>query len=459
MTDTLKELYPIIFDSITEGVFTVDSDFRITSFNAEAEKITGIDRESAIGKKCFEIFRSNICESACALRSTIASGQPFREVPINILNADMEQVPIVVSTAALHDAEGNLLGGVEIFRDVSELETLRAELDERSRYGDIIGVSEPMQRIFSLMQAVAESEAPVLITGPSGTGKELVARAIAENSSRVDKPFIAVNCGALPDNLLESELFGHLKGAFTGALQNRQGRFVAADGGTIFLDEIGDLSPAFAVKLLRVLENGEVTPLGGNKTQKVDVRLITATNRDLVAEIAAGNFREDLFYRINVVQIDLPPLAARRADIPPLIDHYLKKLSAKTGKRIQGLSDDALKALYDYDYPGNVRELVNILERAFVLCRGETIELEHLPPLIVREGNIDFQPEDKRRKPSDAAIEAARIPAAERSDLSPTARKLLEALQAHGFNRTKTAQALGIARNTLWRRMKEYGLL
>jgi PAS domain S-box-containing protein len=433
MNECPEELFPLIFDSVNEGVFTVDEEFRITSFNAAAEQITGIPRSKAVGRPCHEVLRTNICQSGCALGETLKTGEPHRDVRVEILNSEMEAVPLRVSTAVLKDGSGNLIGGVEIFRDVSDLEALRSELASRQRFGDIIGRSHAMREIFATIPQVAMSDVPVLVLGPSGTGKELVAQAVHDLSSRKERPFVRVNCGALPDTLLESELFGYAKGAFTGAVKDKPGRFSQADGGTLFLDEIGDVSPAFQVKLLRALEEGEITPLGDTRTLTVDVRLISATNRDLAQLVKEGTFREDLYYRIRVVPIELPALKDRREDIPLLIDHFIELLSTRTGRPAPQPGPEALRLLYDYDYPGNVRELKNILERAFVLCTSDRISPQCLPPELLGT--------PQRREPD-----------------APEVRDLRDVLTAHGWNRGETAKALGIGRTTLWRRMKGLGL-
>ncbi|MDB4433233.1 sigma 54-interacting transcriptional regulator [bacterium] len=509
MSSTPQQLYPLILDSITEGVFTVDPDFRITSFNAEAEAITGFSRDQALGHKCYEVLRASICQKGCAIRKSLETGEPQRNVRVTILNPEMRDVPICVSSAVLRDGEGRMIGGVEVFRDISEVEALRSELSERQVFADMIGASPAMQEIFRLIPDVAPTDASVMIDGASGTGKELVARAIHDQSSRSDHPFVCVNCGALPDTLLESELFGHVRGAFTDARGSRPGRFQQADEGTLFLDEVGELSPAFQVKLLRALQEGEVQPLGGTETLHVDVRVIAATNRDLRHLLEEGRFREDLYYRLCVIPIHIPPLRERREDIIPLLDHFMSRLVARTGKEILEISPAALAALYDYDYPGNVRELMNILERAFVLCHEEQIDLVHLPPEVAaaagggsaeraeshdgapppfpeeaaRDAAATHHPADEgsgedpvsarwswHLKPSERKLLSSRssrddgVPHAsrrstERETVRPEVQRLLNALDVHGWNRGATAEALGISRSTLWRRMKEYGLL
>ncbi|MBD3400920.1 MAG: PAS domain-containing protein [Candidatus Coatesbacteria bacterium] len=438
------DFYPRLLDSIEEGVFTVDLGFRITSFNAAAERLLGISRERAVGRRCHEVFRATLCGEACALKLTVADGEARRGIRVDVLDAEDEARPISISTAALRDDAGRIIGGVEIFRDNTEIEELRRELSERGRLGDLVGTSPAMQEVFRLLPDLAAAAAPVLITGESGTGKELLAREIHRRGPRAEGPFVTVNAAALPDSLLESELFGYEKGAFTGAAGSKPGRFQEADGGTLFLDEIGDLSPAFQVKLLRALESGEVTPLGSNSPRVVDVRIITATNRDLRRLMESGAFREDLFYRLRVLPVRLPALRERRSDIPELIEHFRRRLAARTGRAVEGLTDEAFALLYDYVYPGNVRELRNILERAFALCHGPRIGVRHLPEELLTDREAQVETTDDVP------------PISERSDQR---QRLLAALREHRWNRQRTAEALDISRTTLWRWMKQHGLL
>jgi PAS domain S-box-containing protein len=455
------ELHELIFDSIHEGVFTVDHAFRITSFNSEAERITGVSRLQAVGKKCYEVFRASICQNGCALKETLSTGKPLRDVRIDVLNHSMVPVPLMVSTAVLRRGD-RLEGGVEIFRDISDIESLRKELKGTTNFEDIVGASPVMQLLFRLLPDVAASDAPVLIEGPSGTGKELVASAIHSLSARRHEPFVRVNCGALPDNLLESELFGYVRGAFTDARQDKPGHFALADGGTILLDEIGDVTSAFQLKLLRVLQEGEIQPLGGRKPVKVNVRILAATNRNLARMVEEGKFRQDLYYRIRVVPVVLAPLKDRREDIPLLVDHFIRRLALRTGKSIRAIAPKALSALCEHDYPGNVRELQNILERVFVLCHGAQIEPKDLPEEILTRQARLTQAEARvhaQRKPSERALlKSSATTPGQRAGEDPIAQRLLDALAAHAWDRSKTAQGLGIGRNTLWRRMKEHGL-
>ena len=364
-------------------------------------------------------------------------------LPVTILNKEGRKVPISISTAVLKDERGQIIGGVETFRDLSAIEELKKELAEKYTLGDIISKNHLMHDIFNILPNVAESDSTVLLQGASGTGKELFAKAIHHLSRRKTKPFVKVNCGALPDTLLESELFGYVKGAFTDAKKDKPGRFAVANGGTLFLDEVGDMSPSLQVKLLRVLQEKEYEPLGSASPRKTDVRIIAATNQDLSKMMKEGKFREDLFYRLNVVKIELPPLSKRREDIPLLIDAFIQKFNAKTGKQIIGVSEEALRLLLKYDYPGNIRELENIIEHAFVLSRGERIDVDCLPKEITAEQlGIAFS-----------------LPYDDKNPLEQAEAKVIEqALKKFGGDRTKAARELAVARTTLWRKIKKYRL-
>ncbi|MGA8240570.1 MAG: sigma 54-interacting transcriptional regulator, partial [Desulfobacterales bacterium] len=378
--DTDKRVRDVVLDSINEGVFTVDMDWRITSFNSAAERITRTTRSEALGKACCDVFHANVCEKDCALRQTFHTGKPVVNATAHIINRQGQRVPIRISTAILSDNDGKVIGGVETFQDLSQVEQLQKQLKDRYTFEDIVGRSPAMVRLFELLPQIADSSSTVLIEGPSGTGKELFARAIHNLSPRRKKRFVPVNCAALPDTLLESELFGHRAGAFTDAKRDKPGRFALADGGTIFLDEIGDISPALQVRLLRVLQDRIVEPLGAVEPLRVNVRVVVATNRNLAKLVQNGRFRDDLYYRIRVIHLVLPALRQRREDIPLLMDHIVAKFNRLQGKDIAGVSVEAMARLMEHDFPGNVRELENIIEQAFVLCRGGIIELHHLPP-------------------------------------------------------------------------------
>jgi PAS domain S-box-containing protein len=431
----------IILESISDGVFTVDRDWRITSFNRAAEAITGISRDEAIGKPCPDVFRASMCEVDCALRHTLETGIPVINRSAFIIDAEGRRIPVSVSTALLRDEQGNVIGGAETFRDLSLVEELRRELQGRFQVGDLVSRSPLMRRIFDVLPQIGESESTVLIQGETGTGKELLARALHSLSRRHDKPFIAVSCGALPDTLLESELFGYKAGAFTGAARDKPGRFSLADGGTLFLDEIGEISPALQVRLLRALQERTFEPLGGTRSVRVDVRVIVATNRDLAAQVKKGAFRQDLFYRINVVRLAMPPLRKRKEDIPLLVDHFVARGNRVQGKSLPGVSPEALSFLMAHDYPGNIRELENIIEHAFVLCAEGQIELRHLP-----EDFISHVPAKRKRGVMEDTV---------REVESQTIR---EALRRNGYNRLAAARELGIHKSTLFRKMKALGI-
>ena len=427
----------VILNSINEGVFTVGLDWRITAFNQAAERITGIDRQDALGRPCCEVFRASICESACALRRTLGTGKPIVNATAHIVSHIGQRIPIRISTALLKDRDGAVVGGVETFQDLSQIEQLQKELEARYTFEDIVGRSPAMTSLFQILPQVAESDSTVLIEGASGTGKELFARAIHNLSRRKKKRFVAINCAALPDTLLESELFGHRAGAFTDAKKDKPGRFAIADGGTIFLDEIGDISAAMQVRLLRVLQERCIEPLGALESVKVDVRIVAATNKDLVKLVRAGKFREDLFYRIRVVNLKLPSLRQRREDIPLLIDRLVAKFNRLQGKDIAGVSNEVMARLMEHEYPGNVRELENIIEQAFVLCRGGMIELHHLPPEL--RPVAEHSPGEHASPTTLESMEQLLI---------------AEALRRHRGNRQQAARDLGIDTSTLYRKLK-----
>ncbi len=438
---TRANTYQVILDSIADGVFTVDLDWRITSFNAAAERITGVTRAEALGRHCCDVFRASICETECALKGTHRTGRQVVNKAVYILRADGERIPISVSTAVLKDERGRVIGGVETFRDLSQVEELRKELEGRYTFADLVGRSAAMQRLFELLPQVADSVSTVLIEGESGTGKELVARAIHNLSPRSQRRFVALNCGALPDTLLESELFGYKAGAFTDAKRDKPGRLAVADRGTLFLDEIGDVSPAMQTRLLRVLQERVYEPLGSVEPVQVNVRVVAATHRDLDELVRGGKFRDDLYYRLNVVRLRLPPLRERREDIPLLIERFITRFNRVQNKDIVGVSDAALAILMAHDYPGNVRELENIIEHAFVLCRGGLIEPQCLPAALqVAVGKV---PRRLKTALTLAELEAIHIH---------------DALQRHDGNRAAAARELGINASTLFRKLQKLGV-
>lgn len=426
-----------ILESISDGVFTVDGEWRVRSFNRAAETITGVPREEAIGRRCDEVFRSSLCGEECALQQTMQTGRPIIGKSAYIVTAEGERIPISISTAVLKDADGKVIGGAEVFRDLSEVDALRQELAGRFHAGDLVSRSPVMQRLFEVLPAIAASPSTVLIQGETGTGKELVARTIHELSPRKDAPFVAVNCGALPDTLLESELFGYKAGAFTGATKNKPGRFALAKGGTLLLDEIGEVSPALQVRLLRVLQERVYEPLGATRSEKADVRVIAATNRDLLALSQEGTFREDLYYRINVVRVELPPLRRRKEDIPLLVEQFIARFNRLQGRDVTDINNEALSLLMAYDWPGNVRELENAIEHAFILCSSGRIGLAHLPETltgVMRDSSADGGLRTARDALDVQAINAA--------------------LERTGGNRAAAARELGIHTSTLFRKMR-----
>jgi PAS domain S-box-containing protein len=437
-TSSLRE--NLILDSIADGVFTVDRNWNITSFNRAAEEITGWTRESALGMSCSDIFHSSICGKNCAIAESLYLGTPVANRSITIRTSQGEKIPISISAAPLTDHEGNIIGGVETFRDLSTITTLRQQLSQKYTFDAIISKSATMQRLFNILPDIARSPSTVLILGESGTGKELIARALYNTSERKDKPFVIVNCAAL----LESELFGYKAGAFTDARKDKIGRFATAEGGTLFLDEIGDLPGSVQVKLLRVLQEKIYEPLGSNTPVKADVRIITATNRNLQALVQEGVFRDDLFYRLNVVKISLPPLRERKEDIPLLIDHFIKKYGAQQGKDIVGISSGALAILMRYDYPGNIRELENVVEYSFILCEGGYIQPQHLPePFAAGFEKVD---RESTRNTGPQSLE----------DIEKQA--IVLSLERNRWKKMATCRELGISKDTLRRKIERYGL-
>ncbi|MEQ8223437.1 MAG: sigma 54-interacting transcriptional regulator [Candidatus Eremiobacterota bacterium] len=429
--------FNIILDSIADGVFTVDNDWKITSFNRAAEKITGVSREDAIGKLCYEVFHASICETDCALHRTMKSGKSVINKSIYIVNQTGKPFPVSISTAILRDEHGHIIGGVETFRDLREIEELRKKINKNYSFQDIISKNHRMEKIFSILPDIAESDSNVLIEGDSGTGKELIARAIHKLSGRKKKSLIVINCGALPDTLLESELFGYKAGAFTDAKKDKPGRFALAEGGTIFLDEIGDISASMQTRLLRVIQEKTYEPLGSVTACKANVRIVAATNKNLISLVEEGTFRQDLYYRLNVMKIFIPPLSERKEDIPLLVNHFIQRFNSIKGKDIQSISDEALSLLMKHNFPGNIRELENIIEHTFILCKGSIILAEHLPEQFISSHPVQYQ--KKSLKDMEKYV-------------------IYEALRKNNWNKKETAKELGIDKTTLWRKIKLFGI-
>ena len=432
-----------ILDSLEEGVIAIGLDKKVLYLNRAAREMLGLSQGEVFGMDCQKAMRSSVCSARCLIEKTIESGEPYRNYEISLTDRHRRTRLVRVNTALLKDADGHVVGGVEIFHDVTQLAELKKELKGRYAFGKIIGQSEKMRELFDLLPVVAQSKSTVLIEGESGTGKELIAHAIHENSPRKDGPFIKVNCAALSEGVLESELFGHVRGAFTGAVSSKPGRFELASGGTLFLDEVGEISASMQVKLLRVLQEEEFERVGGTKTLKVDVRVIAATNRDLKAAIDAGTFRRDLYYRLRVVPLFLPPLRERREDIPLLISSFLSRYNAEFGKNVVGLSQEAQNILMNHSYPGNIRELQNIIEHAVLLSTGRTIGVRELPR--------DLAPIPEESSFADVALSRSN---ALRTMEDVMIRKAVE--KTHG-NMSQAAKLLGIGRSTLWRKLREMG--
>ena len=432
-----------VFNNINEGIFTIDLDKKITSFNDAAETITGYKRDEAIGREYWLTMQYLKKEFQEFCQSELDKQKPIKNIELVIIRKDELRIHIRLSIARLLTNNGEVSGCVFSFQDISELMNLTSHLDIKYHFDNIIGHSKQMQKVYNLMDSVANSKTTVLVTGESGTGKELVARALHLHSDNKGKPFIAVNCGAFVETLLESELFGHEKGAFTGAIRSKPGRFEMANGGTIFLDEIGELSRELQVKLLRVLDNREFERVGGTETIKFDARIITATNKNLENEILKDRFREDLFYRINVLNIHLPPLKDRIDDISLLVEYFLKKFRRQFNKDIRFLSSNVLRIFKIYEWPGNIRELENVIEHTFVVCNTDTIRMDSLPEKLWLDKS--YQSKSSSSNTNSSLLDA------EKSVIENT-------LNKHKGHRGKTAEELNMDRSTLWRKIKKYNL-
>ncbi len=431
----------IILESISDGVFTVSNDYLITYFNSAAEKITGINREDAIGLSCCEVFKSNMCESHCPLKHTFETGEPVKEQRGYIVNLSGQKVKVSVSSAILHNDKNERIGGVETFRDISAIEHLRS-LGALKRTGSMVTKSEAMKKVLDIVPSIASSHSTVLVTGESGSGKEVLARSIHHLSQVKDGPFIAVNCAAIPENLLESELFGYEKGAFTGAYQDKKGRIELAAKGTLFIDEIGELTPLMQVKLLRVLQDGTFERLGAISTKTMSARVICATNAHLEELVKQGTFRQDLYYRINVISLTIPPLRERKEDIIFLSHQFLDRFSVVNNKRVDRFSQEVYQAFFSYRWPGNIRELENAVERAVVLCATNEIQLHDLPPSM---SSLDV-PSRKEETLLHSLKES-------------TEKEMIEStLLRNNYNVSASARELDIHRATLYRKIAKYDI-
>jgi len=447
-----SQYWKTIVDTMADGLMVVDSEGMIVSINQAMEEISGYSKGELIGKSC-ELLECDTCfktradghDKYCAL---FKDGVVTRR-KCTLRKKDGSRIHLYKNATILKDRSDQVIGGVETWTDLTEvvakdqvISRLRKELSSEDAFHGILGKSAAMVQVFDLISSAAQSEAPAIIYGESGTGKELIASAIHKLGPRRKGPFIKVNCAALSESLLESELFGHVKGAFTGAERTRVGRFEAANGGDIFLDEIGDLPLSTQVKLLRVLQEKEIEKVGDHRPISIDVRILAATNQDLSTLMEEGRFREDLYYRIGVIPIHLPPLRERREDVPLLIEAFINRIHLKADKPISGMSREALDLLFSYDWPGNVRELINVIEYSFVLCHEGEIMPNHLPARVT-----GTQPSV-----------APRRRAVEKQNDDAERKRILEALAATGGNQSKAAEILGISRVTLWKRLKAFDI-
>lgn len=445
-----------IIDSMADGVFTMDNTGRIASWNSSMEKISGYSAEEALGQTCALLSCSRCFGKSCPAdigRCKIFDKGTSGAKECQLQHKDGHDVPIIKHASVVKDDDGRILGVVETVTDITELNRARQRAEEASRklgevhrLDNIIGKSQAMSRTFSAIRLAAASDATVLIQGESGTGKELIAGAIHFNSDRKSNPLVTVNCSALPENLLESELFGHIKGAYTGAIRSRTGRFEEANDGTIFLDEIGELSPFIQVKLLRVLQEREIERIGESIKRKINIRIVSATHQDLKSLVESGKFREDLYYRLNVFPVKVAPLRDRKDDIPLLVSHFIQVMNKRTGKQVVDVSREVMRLFMDYHWPGNVRELENVMEHSFVLCNHDRVETEDLPEHLRHQTQavIKEYPVTEHEKP------------AKRTNVSRS--QLLALLEACDWNKAETARRLGVSHTSVWKYMKKWDI-
>ncbi len=424
-----------VLDNLKEGIIAHDKHRRIYLFNAEAERVTGYTRDEVLGRDCHDVFEGPFCGKRCTFRNSGGLLKERQEYPLTISTKSGEQRRIDFSATMVRDDQGERVGIVASFRDMTELMALQQRSGEMNRFANIIGGDSKMQGVYQQIVDVAQYDFPVHVYGETGTGKELVASAIHNESRRGGAPFVPINCGALPEGLIESELFGHVKGAFSGAIRDKKGRFELADGGTIFLDEVAELTKSLQVKLLRFLQEGTFEKVGGERTTEVNVRVISATNKDLKKEVKRNNFREDLFYRLNVIPIQIPPLRERKNDIPMLTEHFLNQAAERNEQKAPAMTEDALRSMMDYSWPGNVRELQNAVQFSIVKCNGEIITAEDLPMELLRLHTPQI-----RRGPSRKL----------------DTRSVQEALRKTGGNKAKAARELGVGRATLYRYITDH---
>jgi len=435
----------IILDNLDVGIFTVNRGGHITFFNNGAERISGYSRRELLGKHCTAIFEEEAFRDLYQLKESIEDGCARSSHRGKIVTKDGEPIPVRADYMALKNEKGIIVGGLATFHDLTLIHQLNQAISGRYTFHDMVGKDPAMQQVFEKVSVVAETDATVIIEGATGTGKDLLAKVIHSTSKRADKPFVKVNCAALPDNLLESEMFGYVKGAFTGADRDKPGRFNEADGGTIFLDEIGDLPLAPSGKAFTCTGDKEFYPLGSRRIKKVDIRIISATNRGLEKLVEKKAFREDLYYRLNVFRIELPDLKNRRIDLPILIRHIVRRLCAASDNRPPRISEETMELLLKFDYPGNVRELENILEHALIVCRNDVILPKHLPDYVQNQNQNE-----------NVEVLSEPLPGIEPD--TAERQRILQILRQNNWHRAKTAQALNMDRTTLWRKMKRHGI-
>lgn len=424
-----------ILDNLKEGIIAHDLNRRILFFNHEAEKITGYSRKEVLGRDCHDAMGGPFCGSRCSFCGEVQIFDKKKECQLNIIKKDGESRRIEMSTSMMKDNSGKFVGILVSFKDITDLFNLKKMAGKLTRFSNIIGQDSKMLLVYQQIRDVANYDYPVYILGETGTGKELVATAIHNEGLRANGPFVPINCGALPEGLIESELFGHERGAFSGAVRDRRGRFELADGGTIFLDEVAELSKQMQVKLLRFLQEGTFVKVGGEKTLSVNVQIISATNKNLKKEVQQNRFRDDLYYRLNVEPIHLPPLREKKTDLPLLVDHFLRQNLERYGRKALTVSSEALALMLDYSWPGNVRELQNVIQQAIVKCKGSTITAKDLP--------MEFRDDQNRRfgRGSSRKLDADRV---------------ADALSKTGGNKTRAAKLLGVGRATLYRFLGEF---
>ena len=454
-----------VIDCIPVGVAVLDPKLRLQSINRALEAMTGFSREEAIGLGCSHIIRNNLCTQQCPAKQALESDRAVH-LEGNIINRERQKIPVMIHASVLKDDAGQALAVIETIEDISLLRQLDKKTQITHDFSDLVGHSPKMQKLLDIVPIISQTDSSVLITGETGTGKDLIASVIHRVSPRASGPFIKINCGALPETLLESELFGHTRGAFTGAVRDKPGRFQLADGGTLYLTEIGDLPLTLQVKLLTFLDDKEIIPLGGTRSARADVRLIAATHRDLQTMVRQGNFREDLLFRLNVVRLEVPPLRERQGDIRLLMEYFLNKFNKQFQKKIRGFSPEVIEILRGYPYPGNVRELGNMVEYATNVCHETIIKPEHLPDYLGGSWDESLHPEimaaggERGGRPEMGDERLGKGFADTRLNWREMERRMIsEALLKSRGNRTKAAKLLGWGRSTLWRKMKQHKLV